>query len=381
MAGAGAACHAGSVRWRPARWRAAAGALGAAVLVAAVLVLRGQVPPPTQPPPAAAPPPAVLADPGLPVQDPLRAPRWRVFTPTPGAFDGVVGPQHVVYTRADTDRLELTVRNRDTGEQLVRHIVPNDDAPWSSLLHDGLLLVVYGRQDVRLVVVDPATGEVRELAAPDGYSFRPRLVDLGEEVLLLGWHREPRQSCVLAVQPRTGTTRVAWCAERGKVPAWLYDGVDEVVWPASVGLPNSCPGWQRLRPGGEVEAVAPKASPCGARGLVELEGWQVTQRAEPALLAPMVVATDGQRQLALGTAGSFVACGRHVYWAAATRGIDPDTLYRWLPGADYREVAYRLESIGRLMLAAPRCTDGVLSVAVATTHDPRLVELRSISRP
>ena len=390
MAVGGRGCHADLVGWQPAgrqpvkswpvRWRAAASVLGAVVLASAIVVLRGQVPPAPQQ--AATPPqPVVLADPGLPVRDPVREPRWRTFTPLFGAIDGAVGPQHVVYTRAAGDRLELTVLSRDSGEQLLRHSVLNDDAPWSSLMHDGLLLVAFGRQQVRLVVLDPVTDEVRELVAPAGYGFRPRLVDLGDEVLLLGWHTAPRQSCVLAAQPRTGVTRVVWCAERGSVPAWLYDGVDEVVWPAQAGLPNSCPRWQRLRLGGEVEAVPPKAPLCGARGLVELDDWQVTQRAEPEVLTPMIVATDGQLQIALGTAGAFVACGRHIYWAAATRGIDPDTVYRWLPGAEYREVAYRLESTGRLMLATPHCTDGVLSVAVTTTHGPRLVELRSLGRP
>jgi hypothetical protein len=362
------------------RWRAAAAAIGAVVLVGAVLVLREQVPPPA-PVQAAVPPIVVPDDPGLPVQDPVRAPRWREFMPPQDSLDGVVGLQHVVYTGAGSQRLELAVQSRDTGEPLLRYDVPNDDAPWSSLLHDGLLLVVFGRQQVRLVALDPATGQMREYAPPDGYGFRPRLVGLGAEVLLLGWHVEPRQSCVLAVQPHTGATRVVWCADRGMVPAWLYDGVDEVAWPAVAGLPNGCPQWQRLRPGGEVEPVPLKTLMCGAHGLVELGGWQVTQRAQLGMITPMIVATDGQRQLALGTSAAFVACGRHIYWVAATRGIDPDTVYRWLPGAEYREVAYRLEAPGRLMLAPPRCTDGVLSVAVTTTHTPRLVQLRSLGRP
>jgi len=345
-------------------------------------VLREQVPPPTPRPPAPTSAQALtIADPGLPARDPQRAPRWRLNSVPRGAVDGVAGPQHLVYTRASEDQMELTVRRSDTGEQLVSHAVPNEDAPWSSLLHDGLLLVAHGRQQVRLDVIDPATGEVREFEPPAGYSFRPRLVDLGDEVLLLGWHTDPRQSCVLAVQPRTGATRVAWCAEQSMVPAWLYAGVDEVVWPA-VG-PSGCLQWQRLQPGGQAQPVPPTATLCGARALINLAGWQVAQHPERDALQPMIVASDGSRQLALGTAAGFVGCGRHVYWSAATQGIDPDTVYRWLPGADYREVAYRLELSDRLALAAPRCTDGVLSVAVTTAHggDPRLVELLSLGRP
>ena len=129
--------------------------------------------------------------------------------------------------------------------------------------------------------------------------------------------------------------------------------------------------------------MQPRAGLCGARMLVEFDGWQIAQRAEPDVLEPMIVASNGSQRLSLGTAGVFVPCGRHVYWVAATRGIDPDTVYRWLPGADHREVAYRLDAPGRLALAPPRCTGGVLSVAVTTSSgaDPRLVELRSIGRP
>jgi len=338
-----------------------------------------------------------MADPGLPVQDPARSPRWRVFTPPRGAIDGAAGPQHLLYTRAEHNRLELTVVSRDTGERLLQHAVPYADAPWASLLHDGLLLVAFGNQQVRVLVLDPATGAASELAPPGGYSFRPRLVELGEEVLLLGWQSAlppdqavaadapptgAQRSCVLAVHPRAGTSRVAWCARQGWVPAWLYGGVGEVSWPSPATQSSGCLQWLRMRPGGEVQSVAPNRALCGARGLVDLAGWQVAQRAERAGLSPVIVATDGTRRLSLGTSSTFVACGRHIYWAAATRGIDPDTVYRWLPGATYREVAFRLDAADRLAVAAPNCTDGVLSVAVVSADvSGHLVELRSLNRP
>jgi hypothetical protein len=379
------------------RWRAAAGALGAVVLAGAVLVLRGQVPAATPPPQPEPPRPVVMADPGLPVAEPARPPRWRVFPAQRGAIDGVVAPAHLVYTRAENGGMQLTVLGRDTGEELLRHDVPYGDAPWASLLHDGLLLIAHGGQRVLLEVLDPASGAVRELAAPPGFSFRPRLVELGEEVLVLGWQQvsppdQPpppaspaagaQRSCVLAVQPRAGTARVAWCADRGWVPAWLYGGAGEVSWPAPSAQQAGCLQWWRLRPGAQVQAVPPDPQLCGARGLVELGGWRVTQWSETQVLTPVIVATDGSRRLPLGTSATFVACGRHVYWAAATQGIDPDTVYRWLPGSDHREVAFRLESPDRLAVAAPRCTDGVLSVAVTTADvSGQLVELRSLSRP
>jgi hypothetical protein len=364
------------------RWRAVAGVLGVAVLAGTVLVLRGQVPPPSPPTqPVATPQPAAIADPGLPVRDPERTPRWRVFPGQRDAVDGVVGPQHLVYTRADANRLVFTVQKRDTGERLLRYAVPHDDAPWATLLHDGLLLIVHGRRQVWLVAINPATGQIRQLAPPQGYSFRPRLVDLGDEVLLLGWQDGPQRSCVLAVQPWTGATRVAWCAPHNRAPAWLYDGVDEVTWPSVTAAPSECSQWQRMRSGGEVQPMRPNPWLCGARGVIDIAGWQVAHGAERDATRPLIVASDGAREVILGTAAAFVGCGRHVYWSAATRGVDPDTVYRWQPGTDHREVAYRLSST-RHALGVPRCTDGVLSVAVTTAgSDPRLVELRALSRP
>jgi hypothetical protein len=364
------------------RWRAVAGVLGVAVLAGAVLMLREQMPPPSPPmPPVVTPRPAAVADPGLPVRDPVRTPRWRVFPGQRDAIDGVVGPQHLVYTRAGANRLVFTVQKRDTGEHLLRHAMSHDDAPWATLLHDGLLLIVHGRRQVQLVAIDPATGQIRQLAPPQGYSFRPRLVDLGDEVLLLGWQDGSQRSCVLAVQPWTGATCVAWCVQHGRAPTWLYDGVDEVTWPL-VAPPPACAQWQRLRSGGEVQPIRPNPWLCGARGVIDIGGWQVAQWAEQDAARPLIVASDGARQLALGTAAAFVGCGRHVYWSAATRGVDPDMVYRWQPGTDHREVAYRLTLPTRHMLGVPRCTDGVLSVAVTTTgSDPRLVELRALNRP
>lgn len=354
--------------------------LGAAVLTGAVLVLRGQVPPPTPPaPPSTASPPVAVADPGLPVREPELAPRWRVFTAQRDAIDGVVGPQHVVYIRPDGDQLELTVQLKATGAELLRHGVRHDEAPWASLLHDGLLLVV-GGQPVQLIALDPATGAVREIAPPAGYSFRPQLVDVGDEVLLLGWQDGQQRSCVLAVQARTGASRVAWCAQEGTSPSWLYEGQDEATWPATSVPQPGCLQWQRLRSGGQVQPMPQNPWLCGAWGLVDVGGWQVAQRPERDAAQPLIVASDGSRPLALGIAAAFVGCGRHVYWSAATDGVYPDVVYRWEPGADYREVVYKLGSSTRYTLGLPRCTDGVLSVAM-TTRDHRVVELYALSRP
>lgn len=353
------------------------------MLASAVLVLRGQVPAPSPEPPATTTEAirAAVADPGLPVRDPVRTPRWRVYGAQRDAIDGVVAPQYLLYTRAQGERVELTVQNRNTGDDLLRHAVPHEGAPWASLLHNGLLLVAHGRQQVRLAAVDPVSREVRELAPPAGHSFRPRLVDLGDEVLLLGWDDALQRSCVLAVQPWTGAARVAWCAEQGTVPAWLYDGVDEATWPAST-FPRACLQWQRLRSGGEVQPMPQNPLLCGARNVIDFDGWQVAQRAERDAPQPLIVASDGTNQLGLGTAGGFAGCGRHVYWSAATASVHPDTVYRWLPGTDYREVVYRLDSIRRHSLGVPRCTDGVLSIAVTTVgNSTRLVELRALNRP
>jgi len=364
------------------RWRAVGGLLGAAVLAAAVLVLREQVPPPAY---SAAPEPPITAElvdrPGLPAFEPMRTPRWRQFTPPRRALDGVVGVQYLLHTRTDRDSVEFIVQRRDTGEQAPAYSVPQDEAPWSGVLHRGLLLVSHGYPEVRLVVLDPAAQQpspIRELTPPPGYSFSPHLVELGDEVLMPGRQQDPARSCVLAVQPQSGAARPVWCAPQGRSPGWLYAGVDQVVWPEFTNPPTVCPHWFRLRAGGEVEQLVGHPALCGAREVTDFGGWQVTLRSEHTGARPQITATDGSRRLVLGTAAGFVACGRHVYWSAAAHGAGEDTLYRWRPGTEHREVVHRSS---RLVLTAPRCSEGVLSVGEMAGSGPRMVELRALNRP
>lgn len=383
LARGAAACHAGKVRWQ-----AVGGALGAAVLAGAVVLLRGQVQPPARvaapvPAPQAAP---VVDSPGLPVEEPLRVPRWRTFTPRRGALDGAVGVQYVLHIRTEVHRVEFSVQRRDTGTQALPYTVPQDESPWSSLLHNGLLLVSHGIDTAKLTVVDPAQADealrVRNVTPPAGHTFSSHLVGLGEEVLLPGRQLQPPRACVLAVAPRALTSRVVWCAPQGRAPGWLYAGHDEVVWPEFRDPPTACPQWFRMLPGGQPHAIPGQLTLCGARELLNIDGWQITLHPERDASRPLITATDGSRRLVLGTAATMAACGRHVYWTAPADGDAPDVLYRWLPGTDYREVAHRLPSSEhRRGLTAPRCTEGVLSVGELVGSGPRLVELRALNRP
>jgi hypothetical protein len=365
------------------RWRAVGGALGAVVLTAAVVNLRGQVEPPVQAAPPSPEPAAVVDTPGLPVLDPPRPLRWRSYTPGRGALDGSVGVQYVLQSRTGAQFVEFTLQRRDTGERSPPYFVPQDEAPWSSLLHNGLLMVSHGVQRARLTMFDPTGPDVRELPPPDGYTFGAHVVGLGDEVLLPGHQLDPPRECVLAVTPRAGTSRVLWCGPPGHAPGWLYAGADEVVWPEFSDPPGACPRWWRVQPGGRPHEVPGQLALCGARELLNAGGgWQVTLHPERDAARPQLTATDGTRRLVLGTASTMVACGGHVYWTAPSVGDSPDVLYRWLPGADHREAVLRLESAGsRRGLTSPRCTEGVLSVGEVLGSGPRLVQLRALNRP
>lgn len=363
------------------RWRVVGGTLAVVTLTIAVVALREQVPP--QPLAAPAPAPATTTapaadEPGLPAFEPVRAPRWRTYPAEQDVLNAAVGQQYLLHTRTEHDRVEFVVQRRDTGEQVgSAHVVPQDEAPWSGLLHQGWLLISHGYPRVKLVVVDLATSAAHEFAPLPGYSFSPHLLALGDEVLLPGRQFDPPRACVLAIRPVAGSTRVVWCAPQGRSPGWLYAGADEVVWPEFTDPPSACPHWFRVRPGGEVEQVPGHPVLCGARELLSLGGWQVTLRPERAGLPPLITATDGAQRLVLGTAVTMTACGRHVYWTA----VAEDTVYRWRPGAGHREIAYHLDERQRRGLTTPRCVEGVLSLAETLGSGARMVQLRSLGRP